>query len=169
VHPEPATADNGATIADVVRALAAEDGATFLPTAQLFRDFAIRCRQRGIASAHIDMARFRRLFACAVGGLDRLDEPVRTSVEQMIDGVADDVLAPYLAMVVATSLGEQMPGEDELARIYGSASPSRVRRMLDHLERSGLIVVREEFGGERRISVPSAVLAPCLCASELPG
>lgn len=154
VPPQPAASDGDATVDDVVRMLAAEDGATFTPTAQLFRDFAIRCRQRGIASAHIDIARFRRLFACAVGGLDRLDAPARASVEHMIDGIADDVLAPYLAMVVAASLGEPMPDEDALARIYGSASPSRVRRMLDHLERSGLIVVREEFGGERRITVP---------------
>ena len=154
VPPQPVASDGEATVDDVVRMLAAEDGATFTPAAQLFRDFAIRCRQRGIASAHIDIARFRRLFACAVGGLDRLDAPARASVEQMIDGIADDVLAPYLAMVVAASLGEPMPDEDALARIYGSASPSRVRRMLDHLERSGLIVVREEFGGERRITVP---------------
>lgn len=149
--------ESHASIADVVQALAAQDGATFLPAAQLFRDFAIRCRQRGIASAHIDIARFRRLFACAVGGLDRLDEPLRAQVEAMIAGVEDDVLAPYLAMLVAASLGEPMPGEDELARLYGSSSPSRVRRMLDHLERGGLIVVREEFGGERRVSVPGAV------------
>ncbi|MFN3990176.1 MAG: helicase HerA domain-containing protein [Erythrobacter sp.] len=155
----PVTAEDNshASIADVVRSLAAQDGATFLPITQLFRDFAIRCRQRGIASAHIDIARFRRLFACAVGGLDRLDEPRRAQVETMIAGVEDDVLAPYLAMLVAAALGEPMPDEDELARLYGSSSPSRVRRMLDHLERSGLIVVREEFGGERRISVPGAV------------
>jgi hypothetical protein len=161
MRPKPAAAaaaaDDGGSIADVVRALATQDGATFLPTAQLFRDFAIRCRQRGIASAHIDIARFRRLFARAVGGLDRLEGPARASAEQMIDGVADDVLAPFLAMVVASSLGEPMPDEDELARIYGSSSPSRVRRLLDHLERSGLIVVREEFGGERRICVPGVL------------
>ena len=48
-----------------------------------------------------------------------------------------------------------MPGEEELGRLYGSTSPSRVRRLLDHLERQGLIVVREEFGGDRTIIVPA--------------
>ena len=72
----------------------------------------------------------------------------------MIAGVDDDVLAPYLAMLVAEVLGEPMPDEEELARLYGSSSPSRIRRLLDHLERNGLIVVREEFGGERVITVP---------------
>ncbi|MBA4046703.1 MAG: ATP-binding protein [Erythrobacter sp.] len=142
------------TAEEVVRALAESEGATFRPATALFRDFAIRCRQAGVASAHIDLARFRRLFACALGGLDRLDGTVRDHVEAIIAGVEDDVLAPFLAMAVAEALGEPMPDEDELARLYGSSSPSRIRRLLEHLERAGLIVVREEFGGGRSITVP---------------
>jgi hypothetical protein len=142
------------TAEDIVRELAASEGATFRPLPGLFRDFAMLCRQRGIPSAHIDLARFRRLFACAIAGLDRLEGPARAAVEQLIEGVGDDVLAPYLALAVAEALGDPMPDEDELARLYGSSSPSRIRRLLDHLERAGLIVVREEFGGGRIITVP---------------
>jgi hypothetical protein len=139
----------------IVHELALSEGATFRPATALFRDFAIRCRQQGVASAHIDIARFRRMFACAIGGLGRLEGNVLTQVEAIIAGVEDDVLAPFLAMAVAEALGEPMPNEDELARLYGSSSPSRIRRLLDHLERSGLIVVREEFGGGRIITVPA--------------
>lgn len=153
-HSEAAEPEQEHSIAGVVRELAASDDATFLPAPALFRDFAIRCRQRGVASAHIDIGRFRRLFACEIGGLDRLEGATRKAVEQMIETVEDDVLAPYLALVVATALEKPMPDEEELARLYGSSSPSRIRRLLDHLERSGLIVVREEFGGERSIIVP---------------
>ena len=138
----------------IVHELALSEGATFRPATALFRDFAIRCRQQGVASAHIDIARFRRMFACAIGGLGRLEGSLREAVEAIIAGVEDDVLAPFLAMAVAEALGEPMPDEDELARLYGSSSPSRIRRLLDHLERSGLIVVREEFGGGRIITVP---------------
>jgi uncharacterized protein len=145
-----------ASIDTVIRDMARTEGATFLPAAQLFRDFAIRCRQRGVASAHIDMNCFRRLFALEIGGLARLAEPERSAAEAMVAGIEDDVLAPYLALLVAATLGEAMPDEDTLARIYGSSSPSRIRRLLDHMERSGLIVVREEFGGERTIAVPGA-------------
>lgn len=154
-RPVPAAPGNDAGITEVISELAGKDGVTFLPAAQLFREFAIRCRQRGIASAHIDITRFRRLFAAAIAGLDRLDPTDRSAAEALVAGVDDDVLAPYLAMVVATMLGEPLPDEDALARIYGSSSPSRIRRLLDHMERSGLIVVREEFGGERRISLPA--------------
>lgn len=148
--PAPAPTSPEAVICE----LALTEGATFRPATALFRDFAIRCRQQGVASAHIDITRFRRLFACAIGGLGRLDGAMRSHVEELVAGVEDDVLAPFLAMAVAEALGEPMPDEDELARLYGSSSPSRIRRLLDHLERSGLIVVREEFGGGRIITVP---------------
>ena len=143
-----------ASVEDIVRELARADGATFRQATVLFRDFAVLCRQNGVPSAHIDIARFRRLFALEVGGIDRLQGEARTVVESMTHSVDEDVLAPYLAMVVATALGESMPDEERLALLYGSSSPSRVRRLLDHLERCGLIVVREEFGGERSIIIP---------------
>ncbi len=152
--PIAAASEPAGTIVDVVRELAATEGATFRPATALFRDFAIRCRQSGIASAHVDLAAFRRLFAFALAGVDRLDAPLRGIVEQLGAQVDDDVLAPYLALVIAAANGDPMPDEEELGRLYGSASPSRVRRLLDHLERLGLIVVREDFGGERSITVP---------------
>jgi uncharacterized protein len=155
---------SASSIAEVVRELALSEGATFRPATALFRDFAIRCRQNGVPSAQVDLARFRRLFACEVGGLARVDGPARTAIEALIETVDDDVLAPFLAMAVAASLGEPMPDEDELARLYGSSSPSRIRRLLDHLERQGLIVVREEFGGERIITVANVV--PISSASQ---
>ncbi len=143
-----------ATPEDLVRAIALAEGATYRPAATLFRDFAIRCRQAGIASAHIDIARFRRLFAHAVSGLDQLPGEAQAAIAQAAEGVDEDCLAPYLAILIAAHTGEAMPGEEELGRLYGSASPSRVRRLLDHLERQGRIVVREDFGGERSITVP---------------
>ena len=144
-------------VENVVRELVKSEDATFRQASVLFRDFAILCRQHGVASAHIDIARFRRLFAYEVGGLFRLEGTAKAAVEQMVASIDEDVLAPYLAMVVASALGETMPSEEDLAQLYGSSSPSRVRRMLDHLERGGLIVVREEFGGERTITVPDVL------------
>jgi hypothetical protein len=138
----------------ILREMAAEEGATFQPAASLFRTFAIRCRERGVASAHIDMMQFKRLFAFASAGLERLQEAQRQAVEHLAEGVADDVLAPYLAIAAAAAEGRSAPDEEELARVYGSSSLGRIRRLLDHLEKTGLIVVREDFGGERTISVP---------------
>ena len=141
-------------IDSVLAELAAEDGATFRPASQLFRDFATRCRQRGVRSAHVDMPAFRRLFAFASAGVDRLDEAQRAEIARMAEDVADDVLAPYLAILVAAAEGRGTPDEDTLARVYGTASPGRIRRLLDHLEKTGLIAVHEDFGGARTITVP---------------
>ena len=96
---------------------------------------------------------FRRLFAFASARLHELQSPMREAIEELAQGVPEDVLAPYLALAVAAAQGRPAPDEDELARVYGSSSPSRIRRLLEHLERQGLIVVREEFGGGRTIIV----------------
>ncbi|MEQ5786384.1 DUF87 domain-containing protein [Erythrobacter sp. NFXS35] len=154
VSPASSDDESAPGIADIVREIAASDGSTFRPATALFRDFAIRCRQQGVASAHVDLARFRRLFAFEVAGVERLAAPARAQIEAMAGAVDDDVLAPYLAILVAAARDAPMPDEGELARLYGSSSPSRVRRLLDHLERGGLIVVREDFGGDRSITVP---------------
>ncbi len=153
--PPPAQSDGAESLEGIVRDLALAEGATFRPAAALFRDFAIRCRQRGIASAHVDLARFRRMFAFAISGLDRLAPGDREAIARAAEGAGDDVLAPYLALLIAAHCGSAMPDDEELGRLYGSASPSRVRRLLDHLERQGLIVVREDFGGDRTIIVPA--------------
>lgn len=154
LRPTPAPGAE-ATPETVIADIAAEDGASYRPAAALFRDFAVRCRQRGVASAHIDLPRFRRLFAFAISGLDSLTPDARSTIAAAAEGVEDDLLAPYLAILIAAHTGRPMPGEEELARLYGSASPSRVRRLLDHLEKQGRIVVREDFGGERSITVPA--------------
>jgi hypothetical protein len=151
---DASAAARSGSVEDVLRELAAEDGATFLPAAALFRSFATRCRERGIASAHLDMPAFRRRFAFAAAGVDRLGDAERAAVERMAQGVADDVLAPYLAILVSAAQGQGTPDEATLARVYGTASPGRIRRLLEHLEKTGLICVHEGFGGDRTIIVP---------------
>ena len=151
--PVPSPEDADAGLERIVRELAMEDGATFQSTTALFRNFAVRCRQAGVPSAHVDMMQFRRLFAYASTGLDKLEPGKRDRIEELAQAVPEDVLAPYLTLAVNAALGRTSPDEDELARAYGSSSPSRIRRLLDHLERQGLIVVREDFGGERTVTV----------------
>ncbi|MEL7680687.1 ATP-binding protein [Citromicrobium bathyomarinum] len=145
--------DNEAALTRVIVELAAEEGATFQSSAALFRNFAQRCRQQGVPSAHVDMLEFRRLFAFAAAGLHELPEKLRDTIEELSQAVPEDVLAPYLALAVSVARGASAPDEDELARVYGTSSPSRIRRLLEHMERQGLIVVREEFGGGRTIIV----------------
>nr|WP_322842762.1 ATP-binding protein [Qipengyuania citrea] len=137
----------------IVEDLAGQDGATFRSPGTLFCEFLTACRQHGVVSAHIDMGEFRQLFAFALSGTGRLSPPARATIERLAEGVEEDVLAPYLTIAVAALHGRNRPNEDELARVYGSSSPGRIRRLLEHLERSNLIAVHEDFGGTRTISV----------------
>ncbi|NCP17756.1 MAG: ATP-binding protein [Erythrobacter sp.] len=147
------TPDREDAVERIIAELAAEEGATFQSSTALFRNFATRCRQARVPSAHIDMLEFRRLFAFASAGLHELPPKRREAIEELAQAVPEDVLAPYLALAVSAARGDDAPDEDELARVYGSSSPSRIRRLLEHMERQGLIVVREEFGGGRTIIV----------------
>ncbi len=153
-RPAPAPPPPDGSVEQILAEMAREEGATFQSLSSLFRSFAIRCRERRVPSAHIDMAQFRRLFAHASAGLERLDPARRAAVEQLAQSVDDDVLAPFLTIAAAAAEGRNAPDEEELARVYGSSSPGRIRRLLEHLEKTGLITVREDFGGERSISVP---------------
>ena len=100
------------------------------------------------------MHAFRRRFAIASAGLDTLDEEIQARIMQLASAVDEDLLGPFLVIAKAAHAGETEVDENALARAYGTSSPGRIRRLLDHLERQGLIVVREDFGGARTVMVP---------------
>ena len=101
-----------------------------------------------------DMRAFRRRFAIAGAGLGELDEALQTRIMGLAKAVEEDLLGPFLVIAKAAHAGETQVDENELARAYGTSSPGRIRRLLDHLERQGLVVVREDFGGDRTVMVP---------------
>jgi hypothetical protein len=139
--------------------MAGEDGATFQPIAAQFQDFTVRCRMRGIRSHGIDALEFRRRFCAAVAGLEHDPDDEQTAlILRLSRAVPEELLAPFLAIARAAAQGEHCPDDEELARIYGTSSLGRVRRMLDNLEKCGAIVVRTDFGGRRTVSIPGVNL-----------
>ena len=147
------------------RGLAASEDATFRSGRRAVPRFRDPLPASAPLPARISIwLRFGRLFAFALAGLDRLDPPRRRMVEDMAANVDEDVLAPYLALVVARSdPAVQLPDEDELARLYGSSSPSRVRRLLLIISNAaGWSWCAEDFGGDRSITIPgiAALMEP---------
>ena len=142
------------TLCEVLAEMAAEPGMTFQTPAQLYQDFSVRCRMRRVGGNIFDLATFRRRFAMATAGIaDPADEGSADLVE-LARSVPDDILGPFLLLARAAQNGEPCPDDDRLAKVYGTSSPGRIRRLIDHLERSGLIVVRTDFGGRRSIGIP---------------
>ena len=156
-EPEQGAGD-GPSVAERIEAiigeLAREDGIAFQSASAQYQTFQSRCRRERIIGPMPDMQTFRRRFAIAGAGLEELGDGLQQRILTLSQAVEEDLLAPFLVIARAAHAGETQVDEDALARAYGTASPGRIRRLLDHLERQGLVVVREEFGGGRTIMVP---------------
>ena len=121
------------------------------PAPALYQDFTVGCRMAGIAPLP-GMPEFRRLFALALAGIDRQDG----WSEALAIGAAlpEEMLAPFLAIARAAREQSAAPDDAELARIYGTASLGRVKRLLGYMEERGVIVIRTDLGGGRSIALP---------------
>jgi len=153
----PPQADSSAVAAQIdaiIARLAQDEGIAFQSASAQYQTFLTRCRRERIIGPMPDMGAFRRRMAMAGAGLDDLDEALRDRIMQLAAAVEPDLLAPFLVLASSAHAGEVQVDEDALGRAYGTSSPGRIRRLLDHLERQGLIVVREDFGGERSVMVP---------------
>ncbi|RKF18292.1 ATP-binding protein [Altericroceibacterium spongiae] len=152
--PAPSPEESQSIIDDVLRELAQEEGATYQAASGLYQDFTVRCRMRRVSGTKLGMTEFHRRFAYAVGGLHELDEARQDSAKRLGKAVPEDLLAPFMLIVKAALLEESCPDDDRLAYAYGTSSSGRIRRLLDHFEKNGLIVMRTDFGGRRTITVP---------------
>ena len=157
--PEPDPEEVEAAIADILMQMAAEDGCTFQPAATLFQDFSLRCRMRGLPVRGFDAIRFRRGFAMALAGIANPSDERWSGLLGLAAGVQDELLAPFLLIGRAALEGGPCPDDAELAQVYGTSSPRRIQRLLDYLEKDGLIVVRTDFSGKRSVGLPHLGLA----------
>jgi hypothetical protein len=161
VEPEPDlfAPDHGEALAAILADMAAEEGSTFQPLPTLYQDFSVRARMKGLTGRELDLDDFRRRFAMAAAGIADPADPQWGEVLRSAAGVPDDLLGPYLLIARAAQLGEACPDDGQLARIYGTSSPGRIRRLIEHLEKLGLIVLRTDFGGRRSIGIPALGLS----------
>ena len=153
--PDPPRIEVERELSEILAEMAAEEGSTFQPTAALYQDFSVRCRMRRLAGNHLDLAAFRRRFAMAVAGIADIADERSAQVLRIARGVPDDLLGPFLLLAKAAQEGEPCPDDQALARAYGTSSPGRIRRLMEHLEKSGLIVIRSDFGGRRSVGIPA--------------
>ncbi|WP_374412978.1 helicase HerA domain-containing protein [Novosphingobium colocasiae] len=153
-EPEADTPPDREELLAILNAMAADPECAFQSSTALFQDFTIRCRMKGISVRTLDATAFRRGYAAAVAGIADPDAPEWEDLVNLAKHVPDDALAPFYAIAVAAMEGRPCPDDGELARIYGTSSPRRVQRLLDYLEKDGLIVVRTDFSGKRTVSLP---------------
>ena len=156
ISPLPARDE---TVAGILAEMALDEDCAFQPTAALYQDFVVRCRMKHMKAAPFDLATFRRRFAMAVAGIHDDGDGEWQGLVNLAGRVDDDMLAPFLMIGRAAIVGAPCPSDEAIARAYGTRSPGRVRRLLEHMERNGLIVLRTDFGGRRSIGVPDLGLS----------
>jgi hypothetical protein len=121
------------------------------PAPALYQEFTVGCRMAGIAPVP-PLADFRRLLALALAGIDGEDDWAEALA--LAAALPEEMLAPFLRIARAAREGGPCPDDAELARIYGTASMGRVKRMLRHMEERGVIVIRTDLAGGRSIALP---------------
>lgn len=154
--PVIAEADHAARIDEVLREILVDPDAAFRTVAVLYQDFLVRCRIRRVPGEPLTLADFRRRFAVARAGVDmtREGEEGWPQAVTLSAGLPDDLQGVFLVIARAALTGAPCPSDATIARVYGSHSPSRARRLIAYFEERGLFVVRTDFRGRRIVASP---------------
>jgi hypothetical protein len=154
--PLLATFDAEAVIDAVLREMVADEDTALRPPATLLPDFAVRCRMRGLAPVPLDARGFARALALARVGLFAADQadPRWQAALKLADQVPEDMLGVFMLFAHAAGLALPCPGEAEIARLYGTQSLGRVRRLLSYMESRNYLAFRVDLRGRRTAAIP---------------
>ncbi|SFZ80678.1 hypothetical protein SAMN02983003_0063 [Devosia enhydra] len=156
LFPEIDAAERDAMLDKVMRELLDDPDAGFRSVAVLYQDFLVRCRIHRVPGEPLALPAFRRRLAIARAEVD--DEiaqgPLWAEALALSQRLTDDVQSVFLILAQAAVSGLPCPADATLARIYGTHSASRARRLLSYFEERGLIVVRTDFHGQRIVAFP---------------
>jgi len=127
--------------------------------ALLYQDFSVRCRMQRLIRPPLDMEGFRQRLALARGGILDPADPACAPLLEAATRLPQEMYAPFLLIARAAMDGQPCPDDAALGRAYGTSSPGRIRRLIEYMEKQGVIVVRADFGGRRSIGIPDLGLS----------
>lgn len=153
--PDAPAIDVTEVVADVLRAIVAERDSETRGVSVLFQDFQVRCRMQGVHRSPLDASTFARRIAAARAGVYDTDAEDWAPALRAARDLPDDMLGPYLAIARAARDGDPCPSDMELARVYGTTSLGRARRIIGYIEDRQILVVRTDMGGKRSMTIPA--------------
>ncbi|ODT69240.1 MAG: ATP-binding protein [Pelagibacterium sp. SCN 63-23] len=156
LFPEIDEAEREAMITAVMGELMSDPDAGFRTTAVLYQDFLVRCRIRRVPGEPPALPAFKRLLAVARVAPDE-DVASSDGWQQALalsETLTDDVQGVFLVIAQAALTGAPCPSDATLARLYGTHSAGRARRLLAWFEERGLIVLRTDFRNQRIAAFP---------------
>lgn len=149
--------DIGPAIDAVLRDIVADEDAEHRAPGALFQDFALRCRMRGLAKPPLGPSEFARRLTLARAGLfsDDIADEGWAAALRLADGVPEDMLGVFMLIARAARAAAPCPSEEEIARVYGTASIGRARRLLGYMESRNYLALRVDLRGRRTAAIPS--------------
>ena len=141
----------------VLRDIVADEDAALSAPGSLYQDFALRCRMQGVPKAPLAPPEFARRLALARAGLfsDDLADEGWAAALRLAQQVPEDMLGVFMLMARAAREGAPCPSEDEIARVYGTSSLGRARRLLGYMESKNYLALRVDLRGRRTAAIPS--------------
>jgi hypothetical protein len=156
LFPEIDEAERESQIDAIMGELLGDPDASFRTVAVLYQDFLVRCRIRRVPGEPPALPAFKRRLAVARVAPDA-ETAGSTAWQQALtlsETLTDDVQGVFLVLAQAALTGAPCPSDATLARLYGTHSSSRARRLLTWFEERGLLVLRLDFRNNRIVAFP---------------
>jgi len=156
LFPEIDEAEREREIDAVMAELLEDPDAAFRTVAVLYQDFLVRCRIRRIPGEAPSLPVFKRKLAVArvAPDTETASSDAWQQALSLSESLTDDVQGVFLVLAQAAVAGMPCPSDATLARLYGTHSTSRARRLLTWFEERGLLVVRLDFRNNRIVAFP---------------
>ena len=154
--PEIDETERDALLDAVMREVLEDPESGFRSVAVLYQDFLVRCRIHRVPGEPLALPAFRRRLAIGRANVaaDVAAGEDWQRVLELSERLPEDVQSVFLAIAQAAVTGEECPPDATLARIYGTHSVSRARRLLTYFEEQNLVVIRTDFHGRRIVAFP---------------
>ncbi|WP_338332796.1 ATP-binding protein [Acetobacter sp. LMG 32666] len=135
----------------ILRDMMEDEDSSFRPVPVLYQDFLVRCRIAGLGRNALDLRRFNRALATARSGVS---EDMSTSTEWQeaearASALPEDLQAVFLFLARAAIERAPCPSDAQIAKVYGTVSRGRARRLLAWFEDQNLVVLRADGVGRR--------------------
>ncbi|MET3559681.1 DNA helicase HerA-like ATPase [Bartonella japonica] len=153
---ELSVVERDSQVEHIIREILDDPEAFYRSTAVLYQDFLVRCRIHGLSGNLLNLSQFRRKLAIAQACVDKeiAESENWKRILRLSESLEDDVQGVFLNVAQAALSGSPCPSDASLARLYGTHSLSRARRLLTYFEERGLVVIHAHFSGQRIVAFP---------------
>ncbi|MGG6429822.1 helicase HerA domain-containing protein [Acetobacter ghanensis] len=144
-------AEREARMNAILRDMMEDEDSSFRPVPVLYQDFLVRCRIAGLGRNALDLRRFNRALATARSGVseDMSASPEWQEAEARASALPEDLQAVFLFLARAAIERTPCPSDAQIAKVYGTVSKGRARRLLAWFEDQNQVVLRADGVGRR--------------------